>query len=332
MANTKYQGAALGNLGGGFYQHARSTSSSTNGSSVLIARWPVAPTGKSPARCSSAAPRTRRQSRLRGRLLLSRRVGRVALRNNSTITNMFIVNGDGTYGVKFQQRRAKRLRDRRLLSAHQRQLQVSLTSMPAGPGPTTIDQRAVGRLAEKAYAQLNEFGWSRAGFAGQRQELLRRISGGYIYAAHVTARSLAHGRHDHSARTVRANYSFTTFVNAYNAGKLIGFASYSTPPPAAASSVAMPTRSWATTRAIRRSPSYNPWGLNNGSAPGTVTMSWSQIQQSFPYFDRTASKAGLSCVIAVCGPIRRLRLPLSVSPHSVSTSFRRPPWCRCSHR
>ena len=81
-------------------------------------------------------------------------------------------------------------------------------------------------LAEKAYAQLNEFGWSRAGMMTSGQNSYDGLSGGYINAAlaQITGQSTAN-----FAMTSGAS-SFQTFVNAYNAGKSIGFASYQTPP------------------------------------------------------------------------------------------------------
>ena len=41
----------------------------------------------------------------------------------------------------------------------------------------------MGALAEKAYAQLNEFGWSRAGLSQSGQNSYAALNGGYIYAA-----------------------------------------------------------------------------------------------------------------------------------------------------
>jgi hypothetical protein len=33
---------------------------------------------------------------------------------------------------------------------------------------------------------------------------------------------------------------------------------------------------------------FNPWGLNNGHDAGTVTLSWTEIQANFGWYDRTA--------------------------------------------
>jgi len=77
--------------------------------------------------------------------------------------------------------------------------------------------------------------------------------------------------------------SFTAFVSAYNSGKSIGFASKPTP----ASSSVVGSHAYAvvgynaTNQTITL---FNPWGIEYG----LITMTWSQIQGSFSYFDRTA--------------------------------------------
>ena len=63
------------------------------------------------------------QGAARRLLLRSASLAEVALRSPSTITNMFVVNGDGTYTVQFFNNGAGRLRHRRLVPADQRQRQ-----------------------------------------------------------------------------------------------------------------------------------------------------------------------------------------------------------------
>jgi hypothetical protein len=134
-------------------------------------------------------------------------------------------------------------------------------------------------LAEKAYVQLNEFGWTRNGMSGNGQNSYSAISGGYIFAAmnHVTGRSTAA-----FAMTTTAS-SFTTFVNAFNQGKSIGFASYQTPAPGSGvvGSHAYAVVSYnASNQTVTL---YNPWGPEYG----LITMTWAQIKANFQYFDRT---------------------------------------------
>jgi hypothetical protein len=78
--------------------------------------------------------------------------------------------------------------------------------------------------------------------------------------------------------------SFTTFVNAYNSGKMIGFASYQTP---AAGSGVVGGHAYAVVgynATAQTVTLFNPWGIEYG----LLTMNWSQVQSNFMYFDRTA--------------------------------------------
>jgi hypothetical protein len=134
-------------------------------------------------------------------------------------------------------------------------------------------------LAEKAYVQLNAMGWSRAGLPGSGLNSYNAISGGYIFAAlgHVTGQSTVAFAMTNSAS------SFQAFVSAHNSGKMIGFASKSTP---ASSSVVgghayMVVGYNAQTQQVQLA---NPWGPEYG----ILTLTWSQVQQNFQYFDRTA--------------------------------------------
>ena len=133
-------------------------------------------------------------------------------------------------------------------------------------------------LAEKAYVQMNEMGWTRGSLTGTGQNSYAAIEGGYIYAAlgHITGQSTTA-----FAYTTGAT-AFTTFVNAYNQGKSIGFASKTTP----ASSQVVGSHAYAVVgyNATNQTVTlFNPWGVEYG----LVTMTWAQIQGSFQYFDRT---------------------------------------------
>ncbi len=199
-----------------------------------------------------------------------------ALKNPSAITNMFIVNGDGTYTVRFFNNG---------VAAY-----VTVDSyLPTTSGGALLyaDRGAVytnagnelwTALAEKAYAQINEMGWIRSG-STSGQNSYSALEGGYIYAAlgQITGQSTTA-----FAYTATAS-NFTTFVNAFNQNKLIGFASKSTP----ASSQVVGNHAYAVVgydAANQTITLFNPWGIEYG----LVTMTWSQIQGSFQYFDRTA--------------------------------------------
>jgi hypothetical protein len=72
-------------------------------------------------------------------------------------------------------------------------------------------------------------------------------------------------------------------VTAWNAGKMIGFASYVNPP---AGSGVVGSHAYAVTSynaAAQTITLFNPWGIHYGQ----ITMNWAQIQANFQYFDRT---------------------------------------------
>ena len=272
VANTNYQGTALGNLGTG------STSTQLDKLEKLVNKWflgldrPVA-SGNYQQIAGTLFVGGAQYSDVNqgsvGDCYYLAALAEIALRNNSTITSMFTVNGDGTYGVKFKNGSGQNVYvtvDSYLPTNGSYMVYAHVDTSGAWTYSSTNELWVA--LAEKAYAQLNEFGWSRAGFTdedGHSQSGLNSyaaLSGGYVgYALeHITGlqSSWAMTDADYQPGSNTANYNFTTFVNAYNAGKLIGFASYTFSTavnPAAASSVAMPMPSWATTPAIRRSPS-----------------------------------------------------------------------------
>ena len=116
-ANAKYQGTALGNLAAG---------SSSAQMEKLVNKWFLGldrPTAGGAYRqvagqlfVNGATYTDIHQGNL-GDCYFMSSLGEVALKNQAAITNMFIVNGDGTYTVRFFQQRRGPLRDRRLLPA-----------------------------------------------------------------------------------------------------------------------------------------------------------------------------------------------------------------------
>ena len=108
-------------------------------------------------------------------------LGEAALKNPSIITNMFVVNGDGTYTVRFYSSgRAQYVTvDSYLPTNSSGQLiYANLGAMFNNSGTELWTA-----LAEKAYAQINEMGWLRSGLPGNGQNSYSAIEGGYIYAA-----------------------------------------------------------------------------------------------------------------------------------------------------
>ena len=134
-------------------------------------------------------------------------------------------------------------------------------------------------LAEKAYVQINEMGWLRGGLTGNGQNSYAAIEGGYIYAAlgQITGQATTPFAYDHR------HHELHHVCHRVQPGKSIGFASKSTP----ASSQVVGGHAYAVVgyNATNQTVTlFNPWGVEYG----LVTMTWTQIQGSFSYFDRTA--------------------------------------------
>jgi hypothetical protein len=275
-ANAKYQGTALGNLTAG---------SSSAQMEKLVNKWFLGldrPTAGGAYRqfsgqlfVSGATYTDIHQGNL-GDCYFMSSLGEVALKNQAAITNMFIVNGDGTYTVRFFNNGVANY--------------VTVDSyLPTNTGGSLIyanrgayyanaSNELWTALAEKAYVQMNEAGWTRGSLSGTGQNSYSAIEGGYIYAAlgHISGQSTTAFTYPTGAS------SFTTFVTAYNQGKMIGFASKSTP----ASTQVVGNHAYAVVgyNATNQTVTlFNPWGIEYG----LVTMTWAQIQGSFQYFDRT---------------------------------------------
>jgi Calpain family cysteine protease len=276
-ANAKFQGQNLGNLAAG---------SSTAQLNNLVSKWFLGldrPTASGTYRqfagqlfVSGPAYTDINQGQV-GDCYLMESLAETALRSPSTITNMFVVNGDGTYTVKFfNYGQAEYVTVDAYLPTN-----GSGNAIYAGMGKNYANSgnELWTMLAEKAYVQANQFGWIRPGLPGNGQNAYSGIEGGYIYAAagHITGQTTI------AFASTASAANFTTFVNAWNAGKLIGFASKSTP----ASSSVVGGHAYAVigyNSSNQTITLYNPWGPNYA----TVTMTWAQIGGSFSYFDRTA--------------------------------------------
>ena len=137
----------------------------------------------------------------------------VALKNPSLINSMFTINGDGTYGVRFfngTQTAFVTVDSYLPTDANGRFLYAGYY----GPASATGNELWT-MLAEKAYVQLNEMGWERAGMTGSGQNSYAAINGGYMYMA--LAQVTGQATKPFSMTSVAAN--FTDFVNAWNGGR-----------------------------------------------------------------------------------------------------------------
>ena len=276
-ANATYQGSALGNLSAG---------SSAAQMENLVNKWFLGldrPTAGGAYRqiagtlfVGGAAYTDIRQGYL-GDCYFMTALAETALKNQSAITSMFTVNGDGTYTVRFY-------------NAGQAQYVTVDSYLPTdsagrliyagiGAAYTNSGNELWTALAEKAYVQINQMGWVRPGLPGNGQNAYSAIEGGYIYAGlgHVTGQATV------AFASTLSTSGFSTFVTAYNAGKSIGFASKTTP----ASSAVVGSHAYTVVSynsANQTVTLFNPWGTSYAQ----VTMTWAEIQGSFSYFDRTA--------------------------------------------
>jgi hypothetical protein len=278
VANAEYQGQNLGNLAAG---------SSATKLGNLVNKWFLGldrPTTSGTYRqfagslfVSGAAYTDIRQGAV-GDCYFVSSLAEAALRNPATITNMFVVNGDGTYTVKFYNSgQAEYVTVDSYLPTNS---SGNLFYTGRGQNYASASNELWTALAEKAYCQANEFGWIRPGLPGNGENSYTGIEGGYIYAAlgQITGQSTI------AFASVTSGTSFQTFANAFNAGKMVGFASKQTTP--AGSSV---VGSHAYTVVSYNSSAqtvtlYNPWGPEYG----LLTLTWADVGANFSYFDRTA--------------------------------------------
>jgi hypothetical protein len=199
----------------------------------------------------------------------------IAQQSPQTITSMFIVNGDGTYGVRFYNNGQERFVtvDSQLPTYSGGYL---LYANMGQHSSNTSNVLWVG-LAEKAYAQMNEAGWLRPASWGGGVNSYQAIAGGWF--ADVTAQVANRGATNYSIGAGGANVSL--FESAYNSGKMIGLGSVSTP----TNSSVVGNHQYivvgynSTTKTVTL---FNPWGINNGtSKPGLINLTLSQLANNF---------------------------------------------------
>jgi hypothetical protein len=223
-ANAKYQGQTLGDLSAG---------STATHLGNLVNKWflgldhPVANgTYRQVAGTlfvNGAAYTDVRQGTA-GDCYLMASLAEVALLNPNAINNMFIVNGDGTYTVRFYRNGAAEYVS---VDSYLPTNNSTGKLLYAGYGLsyTNSSNELWVSMAEKAYVQLHEMGWVRPGLSGNGQNSYAAVNGGYIYAAlgHVTGESTV------AFTMTGSSTGFTKFVAAFNAGEAIGFATFVNP-------------------------------------------------------------------------------------------------------
>jgi hypothetical protein len=204
-------------------------------------------------------------------------LGEIALKNPSQITTMFVVNGDGTYGVRFYENGV----------AHYVTVDSQLPTYGGGYflyANMGSNVHSAGNvlwvaLAEKAYAQMNEAGWLRPAAWGGGHNSYAGIEGGLFSDVAKQMANLSSFSYQ-----VHGTADATTLQNAVTAGKLIGFASVSSPTnPSVVGNHQYVVISYnSSTQTVTL---FNPWGINNGSQyPGLLSLNLSQLAGNFSYW------------------------------------------------
>jgi hypothetical protein len=193
-----------------------------------------------------------------------------ALRTPDVINNMFIVNGDGTYTVRFfRSGVAEYVTVDSYLPVNS---YGNFVYALGGKSASNAGNELWVALAEKGFAQVGAL----TGF--NRQNSYSSIE--FLYA--YTTLSQISGQSTVGIAYTSTSSSFTTLANAYNSGELICLISYASPP----TSGIVSNHAYAVVGfdAVAGTVTlFNPWG----SSYGLVTLSWSQVQANFSYFDRT---------------------------------------------
>jgi hypothetical protein len=278
-ANGTYQGSPLGNLAAG---------SSGNQLNLLVNKWFLGL--DHPAAQSDTGATTFGYQYANGSLFVSgisytdinqgdvgdcyflAGLAETALRSPGTIQSMFTDNGDGTFTVRFVHNGVNDY------VTVDRYLPVDSFGRFAyanmGQYASSASNELWVALAEKAYVEENQEGWLGHTAANSYQA----IAGGdpSLAAQHITGLTASY-------LNVTSG-SFTTVVNAWNAGQMISFGSLDNPSGALDSNGVVPDHAYALVgynASTQQFTLFNPWGINNGSAPGMLTLTWNQIRQSF---------------------------------------------------
>lgn len=197
-----------------------------------------------------------------------------AEQNPQVIQDMFIVNGDGTYTVQFFRWDGTKefvTVDSMLPTSNGKLIYAGI-----GLAWDDVTGELWAPLAEKAYAQLNEFGWSRAGFPSNGQNSYSGIDSGYAYAALTQISGNPSVAFSFPASVAGKNI----FNEAYSSGKMICFITYNTPAnPGVVGNHVYVVIGWdAESQELQL---FNPWGIQYG----ILTRKWNDLPSDFMYFD-----------------------------------------------
>jgi hypothetical protein len=181
--------------------------------------------------------------------------------NERMMPSQFVVNGDGTYTVRFNK------------SGTWEYVTVD-SQLPSGYAD--YSQELWVALAEKAYAQMNEMGWMSGSITGDINgpgpNTYVALNSGLISD---TMRNIT-GQTAFAVFTTDPN-GFTKLVADFNAGNMIGLPSLTNPP----SSNVVGTHAYALISydtATQSVTLYNPWG-------SLIVLTWHDVQLNFPWFE-----------------------------------------------
>lgn len=278
VANTQYQGNPLGNL---------TATSTTNHLTLLVDKWflgtdhPATPDIHDPITWRDvegtlfSGPPIMQQIHQGddGDCFFLSGMESIAIHNPQDIINMFIVNGDGTYTVRFfHGKQAVYLTiDSELPIYNSDGKFVYDDSDLSYNNPSNVLWSA---FAEKAYAQLAELGWSRPGHTENSYGSINNGDSIYVMEAITGDKAV-----DHSLTKTTAQAIAKDFL----AGKPVCFNS---PDPSGSPDI-VPDHMYAMVgynRTNGKFELFNPWGFHNGSQyPALLWLTWQEIVDHYNY-------------------------------------------------
>ncbi len=281
-ANKSYQGTALGNL---------TSASNTTQLDKLVSKWflgtdhPLAKYGSTTFAYANASGKlfanngpvyTDVKQGAVGDCYFVATLAEAALKNPNAVKSMFTVNGDGTYTVRFYNNgKADYVTVDSMLPVSNGRLIFANMGQSASSSSNVLWVA----MAEKAYCQINEAGWLRQGLPGNGVNSYQAVAGGYFFQAVKQIANVT------SVTASTSSITFAAVANAFAAGKMVGFASTSSP---SLKSV-VGNHQYVLTSVDSKAQTvtlFNPWGINNGSAPGLVTLTMTQLKANYSYWDR----------------------------------------------
>lgn len=190
-------------------------------------------------------------------------------RSPPTIRSMFTDNGDGTFTVRFYRNSvADYVTVDRYLPASGGSFYFANAGSPLNDPANKLWVP----LAEKAYAQLAESGWSRVATANAYSSINIGWEGtaiNHIAAKVATAQTLANN-----------SATFSAIITAFNAGRWVGLDTKSSTAANIVANHVYVMLGYSSSTGLFRL--YNPWGYEQ-------QLSWSQVAANFAYWSQNTA-------------------------------------------